>query len=265
MGWRNMKIKESIQELDNNIKKQTQNHLDNLIKPVGSFASLEKMVVQAAGAQEKVIPDYLNKAMICISHQEPSKSLKALTEFAQATLIHISSLEDHKDEQVEQVIEKLVTEKINMIGIALPDWSEEEITTIWDQVKNRKFSGFNCDQGQQIDFLVNLYQKAATHKILLMLDGPASWLVGILAKEVNPIVIEYFVSSRDGETSEKQEMLAEIGLEKGMRIGMIGDGGLSSALGFTLIDAAVRTIHDIATFAQAQVEYAYNAPTDKRM
>ena len=80
---------ENIQELDIATKKQTQNHLDNLIKPVGSFASLEKMVVQAAGAQEKVIPDYLKKVMICVSQQEPSKSLKALSEFTQAELIHI--------------------------------------------------------------------------------------------------------------------------------------------------------------------------------
>jgi NaMN:DMB phosphoribosyltransferase len=256
---------ENIQELDIATKKQTQNHLDNLIKPVGSFASLEKMVVQAAGAQEKVIPDYLKKVMICVSQQEPSKSLKALSEFTQAELIHIYPLKNQWSKQIEQLMEKFISEKINMIGIALPDWAEEEIMTIWSQVKNQEFSGFQCDRGQQIDFLVDLYQKAAAHKMLLMLDGPASWLVGILAKELNPGVIEYFVSSRDGETCEKQAMLAEIGLEKGMRIGMIGDGGLSSALGFTLVDAAVRTIHDIATFAQAQVEYAYNAPTDKRM
>jgi hypothetical protein len=40
---------------------------------------------------------------------------------------------------------------------------------------------------------------------------------------------------------------------------MKGDGGLSAAFGLSLFDAAIRTTREIATFAEAQVEYAYNA------
>lgn len=259
-------IKEcEISKLDITIKERTQNHLDNLIKPVGSFASLEKMVVQAGSAQEKVIPDYLKKAMICLSSKEPSKTLKVLTEFAQADLWVCAPKKEEWTEQLDSLMGKFISEKINMIGVALPEWSEEEVLKAWGLLKEGDLEINGLEKSEQILFAVALYQKAAAQKILLMLDGPATWFAGILAMKVNPDVKEYFVSSRDGETAEKQEMLAEIGLEKGMKIGMNGDGGLSSALGFTLMDAAVRTIHDIATFAQAQVEYAYNAPTDKRM
>lgn len=248
-----------IKMMDKEIKFQAQDRMDNLIKPVGSFASLEKMVVQAAGAQGKVIPEFPRKAILSFSKKEPTQTLQVLAKHVEADLISIVSQGD-LEKQATDLAEKLSSQGIGIVGISLPDWEEEEVYGLWELIRNLEDHtlGIAPEKLDELELASAFYQ-AAAQRILIMLDGPASLLAAILGARNHSTLKEYLILSREDKEAPSQEMVKELGLAKGMSTSMKGDGGLSAAFGLSLFDAAIRTTREIATFAEAQVEYAYNA------
>ena len=253
-----------MEMMNEEIRKKAQNRLDSLIKPVGSFASLETMAVQAAGAQNQEIPEFFKKKILSFSPNEPSKTLKVLAGYVGASLDKITPAADHKS-QAEELAMKLADEGIGIVGISLSDWQEEEVYKLWEDLKNTSFAEVieNEKKFAHLKLASSFYQAAAAKRILIMLDGPASLLAAVMAGRKSPWVKEYLISSRDKDLADYREMQIELGLDKGMSTGIIGDGGLSMAFGLSLFDAAIRGIREIATFAEAQVEYAYNAASKK--
>lgn len=249
-----------IKMMDKEIKFQAQDRMDNLIKPVGSFASLEKMVVQAAGAQGKVIPEFPRKAILSFSKKEPTQTLQVLAKHVEADLISIVSQGD-LEKQATDLAEKLSSQGIGIVGISLPDWEEEEVYSLWELIRNLEDHtlGIAPEKLDELELASAFYQAAAAQRILIMLDGPASLLAAILGARNHSALREYLILSREDKEAPSQEMVKELGLAKGMSTSMKGDGGLSAAFGLSLFDAAIRTTREIATFAEAQVEYAYNA------
>lgn len=253
-----------IKMMDKEIMFQAQDRMDNLIKPVGSFASLEKMVVQAAGAQGKVIPEFPKKAIISFSKKKPTQTLQVLAKHVEATLISIVS-QDDLEKQAADLAGKLRNEGIGIAGISLPDWQEEEVYGLWELIRNLEDHtlGITPEKLDELELASVFYQAAAAEGILIMLDGPASILAAVLGTRNHPGLREYLILSREDKDAPSQEMVKELGLTKGMSTSMKGDGGLSAAFGLSLFDAAIRTTREIATFAEAQVEYAYNATSRK--
>jgi Phosphoribosyltransferase. len=252
--------------MNEEIKKKAQSRLDSLIKPVGSFASLETMAVQAAGAQNQEIPEFFKKKILSFSPNEPSKTLKVLARYIGASLDKITPAADCKS-QAEELAVKLADEGIGIVGISLPDWQEEEVYKLWEDLKNTSLVDVEVVENKEkithLKLASSFYQAAAAKRILIMLDGPASLLTAVMAGRQSPWIKEYLISSRDKDLADYREMQIEMGLDKGMSTGIIDDGGLSMAFGLSLFDAAIRGIREIATFAEAQVEYAYNAASKK--
>lgn len=249
-----------IKMMDKEIMFQAQDRMDNLIKPVGSFASLEKMVVQAAGAQGQVIPEFPKKAIISFSGKEPTNTLQVLAKHVEAKLISIVAQGDLEKQAVE-LAEILSDDEVGIAGISLPEWEEEEVYGLWELIRNLEDHtlGIRPEKLDELELASAFYQAAAAKGILIMLDGPASLLAAVLATRNHPTLREYLILSREDKDAPSQEMVKELGLTKGMSTSMKGDGGLSAAFGLSLFDAAIRTTREIATFAEAQVEYAYNA------
>lgn len=261
-----MKDHWNVLPMDRESMRLAQERLDNLIKPVGSFASLEKMVVQAAGVQRKEKPDFLKKGLLSFSSERPSDTLKALAAHAKAELFLAEiQTEIEVDQQAFQLAGELQKKEIGIVGISLNLWREEEVEQFWLSGKDHFLE--KSEQGKEKIISLNLasyfYEAAAARGILIMLDGPASLLAGIEAVKRNKNLAEYLISSRGMTTDVAKEMEKQLGLGNGLSTSMKGDGGLGAAFGLTLFDAAICTTQEIATFADAAVEYAYNASSRK--
>ena len=244
----------NIKPFDPEILVATQDRSDNLIKPIGSLAFLERIACQAAGAQEKIIPEFVSKAMISITKSKPSAALQVLAKRENAKLIGA----DPKTETPTELAERLARDGIQAIGIALPEWREEVAATDWQLLKQNAevLWGSSEERAAELNFTVDFYQAAAAKRILIVLDGPASLLAAVLATRKNPALLEYLISSRSDDKIEHQEMMTELGLAHGLRVHMKGNTGLSSAFGLGLVDAAVRAIREMATFDEASVAYS---------
>ena len=243
-----------IKSFDPEILAATQDRSDHLIKPIGSLAFLERIACQAAGAQEKIIPEFVSKAIISISKHEPSGALKLLAKRENAKLI----LADPNKEMPTALAEELASDGIQAIGIALPQWHEEATAVDWQMLKQNAevLWGGSEERAAELNFAINFYQAIAAKRILIVLDGPASLLAAILATRKNPALLEYLISSRRDDKIEHQEMMAELGLVHGLQVHMKGNTGLSAAFGLGLIDAAIRAIREMATFDEASVAYS---------
>lgn len=254
----------NVVPMDRESMELAQERLDNLIKPVGSFASLEKMVVQAAGIQRTEKPEFLRKGLLFFSSEEPSKTLRSLKSHANAELFPVALAQEMDlPREALRLVEELQKNNIGIVGISLNLWSEAEVEKFW------KIPGDRFSQNEETEKILYLqlasyvYEAAAAAGILIMLDGPASLLAGVEALQRSEHVAEYLISSREMTSDFAKEMQRELGLGKGMATSMRGDGGLSAAFGLTLFDAAICTTREIATFADAAVEYAYNANSRK--
>jgi nicotinate-nucleotide--dimethylbenzimidazole phosphoribosyltransferase len=137
--------------------------------------------------------------------------------------------------------------KISVIQRAL-DVNRPDPTDPWDVLA--KVGGF------EIGGLVGVMLAAAAHRIPAVVDGVISGAAAMLATHLCPQVRDYLIaghlSVEPGHRAALEHMKLEPVLDLGMRLGE-GTGG---ALAMSIVDAAAKTLNEMATFASAGVSEA---------
>lgn len=219
---------------------KVQERFDNLIKPVGSLAKLEKLVGQFAGAHAKTTLDYPQKALLVLNYS--ACNLKE-----QINLLEAAKL----DELVTIQVLNATTVDMNAAVEALVAQGVEVLAFGYSGKESDSF-----ESEQAVQLIRQGVLKAVELGIPVVLDGYISVYGAYLAYEHNPLVKDYLIASYKNELSEQAELLKNLGLSELLSLHLGSENGLGSLLTFSLLNAGIRAYKDMRTFEEARVEYA---------
>lgn len=107
--------------------------------------------------------------------------------------------------------------------------------------------------GLEIAALTGVILGAAARKTPVVVDGFISTAAALLACKLNHKTTQYMLASHLSQEPGHRIMLEEIGLKPMLHLDLRLGEGTGAVLAFPLIEAAVKIIHEMATFEQAGV------------
>ena len=107
--------------------------------------------------------------------------------------------------------------------------------------------------GLEIAALTGVILGAAAHRIPVVMDGFISGAAALTAARLCPGVVPYILPSHLSVEIGHQVVMAELGLTPLFDLDMRLGEGTGAALAMTLLDAAAKTLCEMATFASAGV------------
>lgn len=107
--------------------------------------------------------------------------------------------------------------------------------------------------GMEIAALTGIILGAAREKVPVVIDGFISTAAALIAYKLNPRCRDYIIASHLSQEPGHRIMLEEIGLSPMLYLDLRLGEGTGAVLAFQLIEAAVKIIHEMATFEEAGV------------
>lgn len=107
--------------------------------------------------------------------------------------------------------------------------------------------------GFEIAGIAGLIIGSAYNKIPVVIDGFISTAGALIAYELQPVIKQYLIASHLSVEKGHKVMLEHIGLNQLLNLDLRLGEGTGSALGIFLVDAGVKILTEMHTFAQAGV------------
>ena len=107
--------------------------------------------------------------------------------------------------------------------------------------------------GFEIGGIAGSILAAAYHRKPVVIDGFISTAGALVAHTLCPAVKEYMVAGHCSEEQGHRSMLAHLGLEPILDLGMRLGEGTGGALAMSVIEGALRVFKEVLTFEQAGV------------
>ncbi|MGB1253349.1 MAG: nicotinate-nucleotide--dimethylbenzimidazole phosphoribosyltransferase [Candidatus Promineifilaceae bacterium] len=107
--------------------------------------------------------------------------------------------------------------------------------------------------GYEIAGLAGVVLGAAAHRVPVITDGFIASSAALIAAEIDPAAKDYLLASHNSVEIGHQAILARLGLEPLFDLGFRLGEGTGAVMAFHFVEAAVRTLNEMATFASAGV------------
>ena len=107
--------------------------------------------------------------------------------------------------------------------------------------------------GYEIGGLSGVILAAAANKVPVVLDGFISGAAALIALSLQPRLKEYLIASHMSAETGHQVVLDHLGLKPLLDLNLRLGEGTGAVLGIHIVDAAVRILSQMATFAEAGV------------
>ena len=254
--------------LDQNAMQACQLYIDNLTKPIGSLAALEKLAVQLAGITENAKPSHLAKSILLFT--KPKNNLiHAFAAHTKAKL-HIVDL-DHSNINSGQALAlgMQIADIAFKGGSRIIGLGESMPASPYPHQGNRQISSQPSTSMANLDnielaAMTGTIIAAAANKCAIVLDGPLSALAASVAVSMNKEIRNYLINSSLSPEPLHKETLKALGLDAYLHLDSTLYEGCQAALGMTLLDASLHMLNDMKTFKQAAVAIANDGPGANR-
>ena len=110
--------------------------------------------------------------------------------------------------------------------------------------------------GLEIAGIAGVMLAAAAHRRPVLVDGFISGAAALVAARLQPLAVNYMFASHLSEEVGHRVVLEMLGLKPFLHMDMRLGEGTGAALAMTIVDAALKIIHEMATFATAGVSTA---------
>ncbi|GAI09118.1 unnamed protein product, partial [marine sediment metagenome] len=107
--------------------------------------------------------------------------------------------------------------------------------------------------GFEIGGLAGVMLGAAAHRVPVVIDGFISGAAALIATELSPGLKDYLIAAHLSAESGHGVLLQYLGLTPLLGLGMRLGEGTGAALGIVIVEAAVKTLAEMATFGEAGV------------
>ena len=113
--------------------------------------------------------------------------------------------------------------------------------------------------GFEIATLAGLTIGCAAHRVPVVTDGFIATAAALAASRLCPAVRPWLLAAHRSVEPGHAAQLADLGLEPLLDLGMRLGEGTGAALAFPIVDAAIRILHEMASFGEAGVSTAVDA------
>jgi nicotinate-nucleotide--dimethylbenzimidazole phosphoribosyltransferase len=107
--------------------------------------------------------------------------------------------------------------------------------------------------GFEIGGLAGVMLGAAAHRIPVVIDGFISGAAALIATGLSPRLKDYLIAAHRSTEKGHRVLLKYLGLTPLLRLNMRLGEGTGAALGIIIVEAAVKTLAEMATFGEAGV------------
>ena len=107
--------------------------------------------------------------------------------------------------------------------------------------------------GLEIAGLVGLMLGAAANRCPIVVDGFISSAAALVASRISPVSVSYMIASHQSQEPGHRVLLEAIGLQPMLQMDMRLGEGSGAVLAFPIVEAAVKLMREMATFADAGV------------
>ena len=107
--------------------------------------------------------------------------------------------------------------------------------------------------GFEIGGLAGVMLGAAAHRVPVVIDGFISGAAALIAAKLSPRLKDYLIAAHLSAESGHKALLQYLGLTPLLSLEMRLGEGTGAALGMAIVEAAVKTLAEMATFADAGV------------
>lgn len=107
--------------------------------------------------------------------------------------------------------------------------------------------------GLEIAGMAGVMLAAAAHRVPVLVDGFISGAAALIASRLHPLAADYLLASHLSEEPGHRVVLEMLKLKPFLRMNLRLGEGTGAALAMTMIDAALKITHEMATFASAGV------------
>lgn len=107
--------------------------------------------------------------------------------------------------------------------------------------------------GLEIAGLTGVVLGAAARRVPVMVDGFISGAAALTATKIAPLAKGYLIGSHLSVEPGHKKMLAAMDVQAALLMDMRLGEGTGAALGMSMVDAAIKILHEMATFADAGV------------
>jgi nicotinate-nucleotide--dimethylbenzimidazole phosphoribosyltransferase len=107
--------------------------------------------------------------------------------------------------------------------------------------------------GFEIGGIAGVILAGACHRIPVVIDGFISGAAALLAVCLSPQVKPYLIASHQSVERGHKIILEHLGLQPLLNLGLRLGEGTGAALGISLVEAALKILNEMATFAEASV------------
>jgi nicotinate-nucleotide--dimethylbenzimidazole phosphoribosyltransferase len=283
---------DSIKPLDKAAMDAARERQDMLTKPAGSLGRLEELSVRMAGIQGQARPAIEKKAMITMAGdhgvvaekvgnwpQEVTAQMvetflrggagiNALARLAGARIVFVDIVgtgdmgigNTTASSAIFAAMTGLPPEKVTGRGTGLTD---EQLAHKTDCIrralernrpdKTKPVAVLAKVGGFEIGGLAGVMLGAAARRVPVVIDGFISGAAALIALGLAPQLKDYLIAGHVSAEAGHAAMLKYMGLEPLLSLEMRLGEGTGAALGIIIAEAAVRTLNEMATFAEAGV------------
>lgn len=107
--------------------------------------------------------------------------------------------------------------------------------------------------GLEIAGMAGVMLAAAAHRVPVLVDGFISSVAALVASKLQPLAVDYMLASHLSEEPGHAVALELLGLTPFLQMKMRLGEGTGAALAMTMVDAALKITHEMASFEQAGV------------
>jgi nicotinate-nucleotide--dimethylbenzimidazole phosphoribosyltransferase len=110
--------------------------------------------------------------------------------------------------------------------------------------------------GYEIAGMAGVMLAAAANRVPVLIDGFISSVAALIAARLAPSAVDYMLASHLSEEPGHQIAMQLLALKPFLRMNMRLGEGTGAALAMLMVDASVKILHEMASFAQAGVSSA---------
>ena len=107
--------------------------------------------------------------------------------------------------------------------------------------------------GFEIGGIVGLILAGARYRVPIVIDGFISGAAALIAASISPQVKPYLIASHQSVEAGHKKILEQLGLIPLLNLNMRLGEGTGAALGIFLVEASLKILNEMATFAEAGV------------
>jgi nicotinate-nucleotide--dimethylbenzimidazole phosphoribosyltransferase len=107
--------------------------------------------------------------------------------------------------------------------------------------------------GLEIAGLTGVILGAALHRCPVVIDGFISSAAALVASRIAPLSVSYMIASHQSQEQGHERLLRAVGLSPMLQMDMRLGEGTGALLAFPIIEAAIKIMKEMATFASAGV------------